>query len=482
MKVFLATLKGKIIAGIAGALVIAGGAIAVVAITSSDDYRTIKVEELSGQVVISDKDNNSQDAYEGMNLEPGDVIAVQSESNMTLLMDMDKYMFADAGTKFTVEASGNSEKANTKTKIILEEGSVLCRLDSKLSDEESYEVETPNSVMSVRGTIFKMTIYQDENGEKYTKVDVLEGSVKVDLYNENGEKTGEEGLVEAGQSALVHSNSEISEFVIGESNISYDDFTTAMAEFVVETIDTGREICIGEDLFKHYTGLENHPEEEIVVKEPTCNEEGEQEIYCPTCDAVIRVEPMEIKENTAGEWESQSEGTCIEKATEVLSCTECGEVMETRELELGEHNFSDWKETKAATCTEAGTKTRTCTICGKEETKSISATGHSYGEWIVVSAPGCETSGTQSHTCSNCGISETETVAALGHQYVHTSACSHVAEGDTSNCVVGGSVSVYVYIDCSRCGAESGMRVTGTVKEVFESYSPLFTCSCGFGK
>ena len=28
-------------------------------------------------------------------------------------------------------------------------------------------------------------IYKDENGENYARVDVLEGAVKVDLYNEN---------------------------------------------------------------------------------------------------------------------------------------------------------------------------------------------------------------------------------------------------------------------------------------------------------
>ena len=183
MKGFLATLKGKIIAAVAGILVVAGVVVTVVVVTSPKDYRTIKIEELNGQTIILNESNSSQEAYKGMNLKSGDVVTVQEDANMTLLLDMDKYMFADAGTKFTVEASGNSEKSNTKTRIVLEEGSVLCRLDSKLGDEESFEVETPNSVMSVRGTIFRMTIYKDENGDNYAKVDVLEGSVKVDLYN-----------------------------------------------------------------------------------------------------------------------------------------------------------------------------------------------------------------------------------------------------------------------------------------------------------
>lgn len=519
MKTFLATLKGKLIFAGLGLLLVAGGIVAAVVFSGSEDYRSIKVDELNGQTVITNGKDTAQDAYEGMNLKAGSMVEVKDGGNMTLLMDSDKYMFADEGTKFKVEASGNAGKANTKTKIILVDGSVLCRLDSKLGDDEIFEVETPNSVMSVRGTIFKMTIYKDENGDNYARVDVLEGSVKVDLYNENGEKTGEEGLIEAGQAATVHSNTDLSEFVIGESNISYDDFSGPMAEFVVNTVDTGREICIGEDLFKHYTGLETHPEEGKVTKEATCASEGEKEIYCSTCDAVVRTEPIPALEHTPGEWELKAEGNCKEKATEALICTECGGEIEVRELELGDHIFGDWKITTEATCEKEGVETRTCEICGETETKTIKMTdhtfgefnvlkeascesagsrnhtcsgcgevetqtvaalGHSYGAWNVITAAGCETTGLQSHTCSTCGKTENQTIAALGHLVTHSSTATHLAEGNTSDCVVGGSVNVCVYLYCDRCGAEQIAHVTGTVTQVYSGYSPNFTCNiCG---
>ena len=72
----------------------------------------------------------------------------------------------------------------------MSEGSVLCRLDSKLGDEEIFEVETPNSVMSVRGTIFKMTIYKDENGENE------DGEVWFYRYSENENDPNEEPELE----------------------------------------------------------------------------------------------------------------------------------------------------------------------------------------------------------------------------------------------------------------------------------------------
>ncbi len=480
MKTFLATLKGKLIFAGLGVLLVTGGIVAAVVLAGPEDYRSIKVDALSGQIVIIDEKNNETEAYKGLNLKAGNTIEVKDGANMTLLMDADKYMFADEGTKFKVEASGDSKKATTKTKIILVDGSVLCRLDSKLGDEEIFEVETPNSVMSVRGTIFKMTIFKDDNGDNYARVDVLEGAVKVDLYNENGEKTGEEGLIEAGQAATVHSNTDLSEFVIGESNISYEDFSGPMASFVVETVDTGREICIGEDLFKHYTGLETHPEEGKVTKEPTCSLEGEKEIYCLTCDAVVRTEPIPALEHTLGEWETKSEGTCKEKATEVLICTECGEEIEVRELELGDHNFGDWKVTTAATCETEGVETRICEICGETETRAIKVTDHTYGDYSVITAASCVTAGSHSRTCSGCGNTEIQTIAALGHSYpVHTSSDWHRHESWNKEA---GTVEVYSYQYCVRCKNEQIYRETGTITAYNDQYDQPkdYTCPCGY--
>ncbi len=439
MKAFLATLKGKIIAGALGVLVVAGGIVAAVALSGPEDYRSIKVDAVSGQTIIVDEKNNETKAYKGMNLKAGNTIEVKDGANMTLLMDSDKYMFADEGTKFKVEASGDSSKANTKTRIILEEGSVLCRIDSKLSDDETFEVETPNSVMSVRGTIFKMTIYKDENGENYARVDVLEGAVKVDLYKENGEKAGEEGLIEAGQAATVHSNTDISEFVIGDSDISYDDFSGSMAEFVINALDNGREICIGENQFKHYTGYETHPEEEIIIKEATETEDGLKDIYCPICDEIIRTETIpatgesveeveeveEIEEAPAhthafGEWSTVETATCDAAGSEIRTCDGCDET-ETRTIAALGHSYGAWEETKAETCETAGEEVRTCSNngCQSTETRTIAALGHSYGAWEETKTETCETAGEQTRTCSNsgCGKAETKTIAALGHSY-----------------------------------------------------------------
>ena len=484
MKALLATLKGKLILAGLGVLVVTGGIVAAVALSGPEVYRSIKVDGINGQAVITDDKNNEQDAYKGMNLRAGSSVEVKDSANMTLLMDADKYMFADAGTKFKVEAGGDSNKASTKTKIILEEGSVLCRLDSKLGNDEVFEVETPNSVMSVRGTIFKLTIYKDENGENYAKVDVLEGAVKVDLYKENGEKVGEEGLVEAGQAALVHSNTDISEFVIGESDISYDDFSGPMAEFVVNTVDDGREICIGENLFKHYTGYETHPEEEIIVKEPTATEDGLKDIYCPTCDEVVRTEvipatgaeepieepeeePIEeptqepeapvtqVHDHAFGVWGIVTSATCTTAGSQSHTCSICG-ATETQTIAATGHSFGNWEETAAATCLKAGTETRICGKCNTTETQEITAKGHSFGNWEVTTAATCEVDGVETKTCNGCGATQTRAISSIGHSYSDWEITAATCEN------AGSKVRT-----CGNCGGKE----TQTIASIGHSYS-----------
>ena len=476
--VFFHSLKNKIIIGVAsGVGIIAAGVIAYILITAPEDYRSIKVDGLFGTTVITDKSNVSENAYKGMNLKSGDNVFVETESNMTLLFDADKYMFADEGTKFKVVASGNSEKSTTRTKIILEEGSVLCRLDTKLSDAEVYEIETLNSTMSVRGTIFKVSIYKDENGENCTRVDVLEGAVEVNLHYEDGEETGDEGLVEAGKSATVHSNPEISEFVIGESNISYEDFNESMAHFVVNTVDSGKEICVEKDIFIHYTGLENHPEKETVAKEATCTVEGEKEISCSICEMVVRVEPISTIDHTLGEWIVEEEAPCMER----LRCIVCDGLIEERELDFSlhtieretietkegckihtvisdvcqicgtkkevsvedtvEHTYGDWKIVTPSTCVTSGVKQIVCEVCGDSQRENISATGHSYRAWTVVRTAACLTDGLEERECRDCGNKQTQTIKATGHNYQNL-------PGTEATCLEDGERKE----ECSNCG------------------------------
>ena len=151
------TSKAKVILG-AGTIGVAGLTVATICILSgnTESYRTIAVKEVNGTTVIQNTKNSSQNAYEGMHLYSGDDVRVESASNMTMFLDMDKYVYAEENTHFWLEAEGDSEKS--KTRIYLDEGAELNRIDTKLTEGEVYQVDTPNSVMAVRGTVFRVCI------------------------------------------------------------------------------------------------------------------------------------------------------------------------------------------------------------------------------------------------------------------------------------------------------------------------------------
>ena len=207
------TKKGKIIAIAVGAGIVAVGIIVAV-VLSGNSYRSIVVDKVNGQVNITGEKNNGN-AYQGEKLYSGDNVDVGASSDMVMCMDLDKYIYADADTKFGIEAS--SAKDDSRMKIVLKADSELNELKSKLGPNDSYEVDTPNSTMSVRGTTFRCTVYS-KDGLVYTLLEVKEGDVLAKLKTEDGTYNGVEAHFTAGQSAIIRGNSEFSEFVVGEED------------------------------------------------------------------------------------------------------------------------------------------------------------------------------------------------------------------------------------------------------------------------
>ena len=370
MKTFLTTMKGKIIAGIATVAVI--GAVAAVVVVMNSGYRTIAVEELNGITRILNQ-GGTNDAYVGLHLKSGDDVTVTSESDMTLSMDTDKYMFAKENTHFWVEAKG--KQSETRTKVHLDEGSTLCRIDNKLTSKESFDVETPNATMSVRGTVYRVSCYKGTSGDTYTVVDVLEGEVFVQAKMENGESTEESRLLPAGKRAIIRSDPTISEFV------KVKDY-----EKIEVLINPKRpaEKTPGKDT----TDVENPDEpeentENVESENGSGNGEGPEAID----EYVGDVDYSTFEQNEAiflGK--AMDEGRSLSISKELLYDI----------VELIEHDFSGKSEEVAATCEGDGYYYDICTICGLKGNKHISTEklGHDY-----VAKGGDDTV----EICKNCG-------------------------------------------------------------------------------
>ncbi len=210
--------KKILIAASAAAVVIIAVIIAVVLLRKEDSYRVIKVYEVSGDVTVKREGKDDMEPYENMLLESGDTVIVNSGS-MTLKLDEDKYVYVEEETEFSVEAKGTSE--NSKTTIVLKKGAITNEIQNKLSDDSSYEVNTPNSTMAVRGTVFRVEISYDEDGTCYTKVSVLEGRVSSNLVYADQTVSDKTVEIEKGYEVIIYQDGSKTDYLTEVQPIDY---------------------------------------------------------------------------------------------------------------------------------------------------------------------------------------------------------------------------------------------------------------------
>ncbi len=213
------TKKGLIIGIVVALIALVGVVITILMLSGKEDaYRLIKVYELDGKAVVSRPDTGDIDAYSNMVLESGDSIYLQS-GTMTLKLDDDKYVYVEEGSRFELIATGTS--SNSKTTINLTEGAITNDIQNKLSDESSYEVNTPNSNMAVRGTTFRVCIYKEE-GVLYTKNTVFEGEVATRLKYKDGSYSVEVVSVPGGKEIIIYEDASTTDYLTDIVDIDYD--------------------------------------------------------------------------------------------------------------------------------------------------------------------------------------------------------------------------------------------------------------------
>lgn len=225
----------------------------------------------------------SLDAYEEMKLESGDRLSVDSSSSLILSMDDNKYAMLEPGSSLTLEADGTRE--NSRTVIHLEAGAVMNYLSEKLSEKSSYEVTVPNSTMAVRGTVFRVAIVYDEDGDSYTTVQVFDGIVGSRLIFPDGRIDEEEVQITPGREVLIHGDTSISEYVGDKGHdIDYTTLNREALEFLLFCIDDGSDLCLTreevEELLRRLDQTEE-PEESAEVKKPAKTEKEPAVIETP---------------------------------------------------------------------------------------------------------------------------------------------------------------------------------------------------------
>ena len=270
--------KGAVIGIIVGALVVIAGVVAALLIfknKKSDAYRVIKVMRAQGHSTVSRGDIDDLEAYEGMALQSGDSVHVDGNSSLVLMMDEDKLAYVEQNTDFSLVAEGSVK--DSRTRIELTKGALTCEVRNELSSESTYEVNTPNSTMAVRATSFRIEVTNvetirkvlessavqpsmlfmaktlDSSGIKglntITRLTVTDGTVAVQLHDENGNPVGDEILFDADTDVLIggsDSNSCIIKEITGIDPSTFPDITI---EFFIEIAEgTGKMIISISDL------------------------------------------------------------------------------------------------------------------------------------------------------------------------------------------------------------------------------------------
>ena len=223
----------KIIAIIAGAVVaIAAVVITIVAVRNkADTYRLLKLFEFEGTGVVSREGKGDITPYTNMVLESGDKISLQT-GIMTIQADDDKFIHLDENTTIQLVASGSS--TNSKTSIEILEGGITSDIRNKLSADSTYEINTPNSAMSVRGTVFYTYTYEID-GVKYTRTCCFEGAVASKLKYKDGTESAEEVSVPKGKEVIIYENETETAYLYAEPQDI--DYSTLPRDVLIDLKD-----------------------------------------------------------------------------------------------------------------------------------------------------------------------------------------------------------------------------------------------------
>ena len=226
----------KIIAIIAGALAaITAVAITIVAVRNkADTYRLLKLFEFEGTGNVSREGKGDITPYTNMVLESGDRISLQT-GTMTIQADDDKFIHLDENTTIQLVASGSS--ANSKTSIEILEGGITSDIRNKLSADSTYEINTPNSAMSVRGTVFYTYTYEID-GVKYTRTCCFEGEVASKLKYKDGTESANEVSVPKGKEVIIYENATETDYLYSEpQDIDYSTLPRKVLKDLKDLID-----------------------------------------------------------------------------------------------------------------------------------------------------------------------------------------------------------------------------------------------------
>lgn len=326
--------------------------IVVMGCSKEEAYRQVQVYKVNGTADVERQPVGVLDAYDNMMLQNQDIVNVSEDSNMQVKLDEDKYILLEPKTRIHLEATGTSE--DSKTKIYLEEGAIVCNIENSLNENSTYEVITPNSTMAVRGTTFRVALEYDEAGDSYTVTAVFEGKVESFLIYPDGSVSEESVSIEKGTQVQIKGTEEDSMYIVTNQEISYEEFKKVTLEFLDVLIEKGEELSITEEVVKEY--IEKIEEEELIIStEETGNSTENSEIE--------NSETEDSEEMNSEEMNSEESEDFEEEESEEENTSETVDTS-TEETESGSETIGNTGSTGSTgnTGNTSSTQTKTYTV------------------------------------------------------------------------------------------------------------------------
>lgn len=324
--------------------------IAVFFLKGEEGYRSIQVYQVNGTAKIERENIGDMDAYENLNLISGDYVNVMKESFLRLKLDEDKYLFAEEDSAMRIYALGDEK--NSKTNVELEKGSITIEVEDKLKEGSSFEVTTPNSVMAVRGTVFRVAVGVDENGKSVSKVSIFEGSVSVQKIDADGNSL-EEILVPDGKEAVIYEE-DGEEIIAVLEEIDISELPVEVLEFLEEISEERRELSISIEEIKNVIE-EKRKEESTEQNQQDDAEQNQQQDDTQQEETAVNQQQEDARQNQQENARQNQQGDVRQNQQEDARQNQQGDAQQNQQgnVQQGsqEEQQSPQEETKMYTVT-----------------------------------------------------------------------------------------------------------------------------------
>ena len=220
---FLKSTKGKLIICFMAVAIIIGIVFSIVYVFGDKEaYRVISLSEISGDVKV-ENEGMVYDAYADMNISDGYALFTGLKSYTRMVLDSDKYVKLEEESRAVFEKLGLA--GDNSTTIRLEKGVITNEITKPLATGDSYIVNTPNAVLAVRGTYFRVQVIMDENGDYFTDVFTYGGSVECKRILPDGSVVNESVIVNSGYKTRIKMNETDTVYLVEEideyGNVTY---------------------------------------------------------------------------------------------------------------------------------------------------------------------------------------------------------------------------------------------------------------------